>query len=88
MHAAAYRTASAVKTGARVRTEETATLPPTQTMAEAPAATPVAVPRREADGTAIPVSGPGAGATGAAGAGTTLSYSPYGPLNRAKVATL
>jgi hypothetical protein len=58
----AYRSASAVKTGARVRTEETATLPPTQTMAEAPAATPVTVPRREADGTATPVSGPEAGA--------------------------
>jgi len=43
----AYRTASAVKTGACVRTEDTATLPPTQTMAKAPAATPVTVPRRE-----------------------------------------
>jgi|HubBroStandDraft_6_1064221.scaffolds.fasta_scaffold182237_2 hypothetical protein len=59
--AAAYRTASAVKTGARTRTEETATLPPTQTMAEAPAATPVTGPRREADGTVTPVSGSGAG---------------------------
>src|ERR1700689_5356617 len=72
-HAAAYRIASAVKTGARVRTEDTATLPPTQTMAKAPAATPVTVPRREAGGTATPASGPATGSTGAGatGAGPT-----------------
>ena len=40
-----YRTASAVDTGAPASTEETATLPPTQTMAAEPAATPMAAPR-------------------------------------------
>ena len=40
-----YRTASAVYTGAPASTEETATLPPTQTMAAEPAATPAAAPR-------------------------------------------
>ena len=43
-----YRTASAVYTGAPASTEETATLPPTQTMAAEPAATPT--PRRGAAG--------------------------------------
>ncbi len=42
-----YRTASAVKAGAPASTEETATLPPTQTMAVAPAATPTGAARRE-----------------------------------------
>ena len=50
-HAPPYRTASAVKTGAPASTEETATLPPTQTMAVAPAATPNAAAGRTADGT-------------------------------------
>ena len=36
-----YRSASAVNTGARESTPETATLPPTQVIAPAPAATPV-----------------------------------------------
>ena len=40
-----YRTASAVYTGAPASTEETATLPPTQTMAAEPAATPAAAPQ-------------------------------------------
>src|SRR5580658_153430 len=64
-HAAAYRNASAVRNGARATTEDTATLPPTQTMPDAPAATPVTVPRREADGTVTSVSVPEAGAAGA-----------------------
>jgi len=67
-----YRTASAVYTGAPASTEETATLPPTQTMAAEPAATPMAEPP----------CGPGsalgairaAGPAGARRPGTTLRY--------------
>src|SRR5690348_8036928 len=40
-----YLTASAVYTGAPASSDETATLPPTQTMAVAPVATPRSVPR-------------------------------------------
>ena len=43
-HAIAYRSASAVNTGAFASTDETATLPPTQIMAPDPAATPPQVP--------------------------------------------
>ena len=43
--ATAYRSPSAVNTGARLSTPETATLPPTQTMATVPAATPAAAAR-------------------------------------------
>jgi hypothetical protein len=60
-----------VKTGVPASIEETATLPPTQTIAAAPAATPIAVPRvgasTLADGTAG-IAAAGGMADGAAGA--------------------
>ena len=59
-----YRTASAVQAGAPASTEETATLPPTQTMAAEPAAAPVAAP-----------SGPRSALDGAAAAAAASSSS-------------
>src|SRR5438067_8093531 len=77
-----YLIASAVYTGAPASTEETATLPPTQTMAAEPAATPMPAPRCGAGtlGAGPGVEGTGgapAGRPGASGArrpGTTLRY--------------
>src|SRR5438876_1813722 len=82
-----YRTPSAVYTGAPASTEETATLPPTQTMAADPAATPTAAPRCGAGASGAEVSA-GAGTSGARRPGTTLRYGLDGPANRAKESNL
>src|SRR6185437_7439502 len=63
-----YLTASAVYTGAPASSEETATLPPTQTMAVAPAATPRSGPRRGAEVAALAAGGVAALAAGGAAA--------------------
>src|SRR5690349_18490004 len=64
-----YLTASAVYTGAPASSEETATLPPTQTMAVAPVATPRSVPRLGAEMVGAGVAALAAGGAGVAGAG-------------------
>src|SRR5689334_21010723 len=65
-----YLTASAVDTGAPASSEETATLPPTQTMAVAPVATPRSVLRLGAEVAALAAGGAGVTmAVGVAGAG-------------------
>ncbi len=66
-----YRTASAVNTGAPASTEETATLPPTQTMAVAPAAPPIAAPRAGASARAS-ASGAAVGTAAGVAVGTAV----------------
>ncbi len=68
--ARAYRSASAVNTGARSSTAETATLPPTQTIAPAPVATPNADPLLGLGAAgALPGETPGAGEPGTSAGG-------------------